>query len=397
MPLFALYHKGNSERIYSRKDKTSAESFVPPIDRVSASNAVQARIKFLKKRKEKFSDFQSKYTVKKIGIPNSVDKKQFVKAFNEGKNPFQEPVFVPEIKTVDARKEKREKLLRRRNERGYELDENNVNAKRAGVDDEYVLDRLPESYGPAKLQVNKSENCMGCVHWAARRCHKWEAPVKADYWCKSYEQAEVKLIRPDVLETEFIPLDESKAINVKLDPELQKKIDEQKGEIEKQLDKERERGKPLSPRARKKRRNELRRQKALERKQLIEKIQNGTLTPEEANLPEVLEYKRRRKRRLARGGKRFTTPEQERKRQSGTPKTHAKRIVRKKKRLRYFASKAELEGNEAPKTTPKKTVGSERSIQIDTQRESTEEYIARPSGGGGQSSQSSGGGGGSGY
>ena len=65
--------------------------------------------------------------------------------------------------------------------------------------------------------------------------------------------------------------------------------------------------------------------------------------------------------------------------------------------MKFFGSKAELEGREAPKTAPKKTVGSERSIQIDTQRASTEEYIARPSGGGGQSSQSSGGGGGSGY
>ena len=399
MPLFALYHKGNSERIYSRKDKPSDESFVPPIDRVSASNAIQARIKFVKKRKEKFSVFQEKYTVKKIGIPNSVDKKLFVKAFKEGKNPFQEAPFVPEVTTLEERKKKRREKLKQKVESKYDLDPVNPNANRVGIDDdEYVLERLPESYAPAKIEVNKSENCMSCVHWAARRCHKWEAPVKADYWCKSFEQGQVKLVRPEITEGELKPLDESIAVDaLKLTPELQEKLDKEKEAVEKAINAERERGKKLGPLARRKRKREKRLEKLQKRKELLQKIENGTLTPEEANSPEVIAFKRKRKRDAARGP-RFLNKDKERKRQSATPKTHSTKRGRRRKKLRYFGSKKELEGQKLleAKKPIKPSAPRDTKVKLDTSRQTSDQYIARSSGprtGGG--GQSSGGGGGS--
>ena len=309
MQLYALYHKKNSERIYERKDISPTDSFQSPIDRVQARNPIQARIKFLRKRKEKFSDFQEKYVVKKITVPASVDKKQFFKAFNEGDNPFQKLPEAVEVTTLQERKNKRSEKIRQEQFDKYERIPNEKEAARVALDNKYILDRLPESYRKATLTPNQSSVCKGCIHYAASKCRQWDAPVKTDYVCDSYEAAEVRLTTEGTQEREFVPFDEA-ALNAKSkDPALLDKIKEDREQSESNLKNKRRKGLIPSTAERKEHKKNKSREQLERNLDLKRRFENGTLTEEEEK--QFKETKRRQKRDKRR--KRFITPDQERK------------------------------------------------------------------------------------
>ena len=63
---------------------------------------------------------------------------------------------------------------------------------RAYPDGEPVSDLLPAAYVPADTEgVPEGQNCGNCEYWddITGNCSKWDAPVRATYWCRKWDDA----------------------------------------------------------------------------------------------------------------------------------------------------------------------------------------------------------------
>lgn len=226
MALFLLYHKsGKSDSV---------------VDRIEAKNKTQASDLLRKKKRIRLVDFRKNYVVKKYEKLNAIDRRNLFSytppepdqglLIEEPKLENYEQAQDPEPSKEEVQKYGYWRAKKRKARKIREENRNRKNAERKRIeernakiisttdsdgrskdnfgnfkplptaipnllsDNDFIDKKLPPSYQKGNIGPTKGQLCANCTHWKLGQCGRWEAKVRPQYWCKSWDKGQVKLV-----------------------------------------------------------------------------------------------------------------------------------------------------------------------------------------------------------